>query len=169
MAIRGHCLPVKERVSPPLPGLGVCIGGHARHVRRSAVIAEQEHALIRPHIDAVLADVDRDITDHSNAARGGVPPDFGPLPFKQKQCGAPNVHLGFPSLKGGSNGLGLVTAKFFGPLPPGPPAVRLLQRVKLRRIACPSLGFLKALQVSRPNVIGLVEQRLGGFQHQQAL
>ena len=71
-AARLHAVPAVERVAPELAGGAEVVRRHARHGVRAALRVEVEEVGLGPHLGAVGGDVDREVAEKGDVARGGV-------------------------------------------------------------------------------------------------
>ncbi len=72
-------IPVVDRVSPELPGLAEHIRGDARDNGRFLLLVQFEELRVRPEVDAVVGEVDRDIPDDLDVALAAVVLEHLPL------------------------------------------------------------------------------------------
>src|SRR6185503_6555923 len=63
-----HALPAVERVAPALAGGAEVVRRHAGDVERPAALVEVEQLLMRPHVGAVVRDVDRQVAEQPHPA-----------------------------------------------------------------------------------------------------
>ena len=75
-----ECSPVIDRVPPELPRLAEDIGRHPGDHGRAEVFVEFEDPGVRPDVDALVGDVDRDVADDLDAPLRAVAPEGRPLP-----------------------------------------------------------------------------------------
>ncbi len=94
VAVLRHAVPAVERVAPALAGGAEVVGRHAGDVARPAALVEVEQLLMRPHVGAVVRDVDRQVAEQADTAPRGGAAQLPPLGEEEELHEAVVARLG---------------------------------------------------------------------------